>query len=189
MVVVNVPVPYLRRQATEPMSRRFKLRIELVPKPLYGRNLRSETEGIGVSRWRRLRLQAVEACGGKCVVCGSTDKLHGHEVWQYEEKKTVGIATLLRVDVVCRTCHNIEHWGNTSLMIRAGLNKDETHLLFRRHFRRINHCRQADFDRHVLSSFAKWKQRSKKRWKLDWGPFATMVAEATTHRERRRQRA
>lgn len=31
------------------MARRLKLRLELVPKPLYGRNLRSETEGIGLT--------------------------------------------------------------------------------------------------------------------------------------------
>jgi hypothetical protein len=170
------------------MARRLKLRLELVPKPLYGRNLRSETEGIGRARWKRLRLQAIEACGGKCIICEGTDKLHGHEVWKYDEKKTVGTVTLLKVDAVCRTCHNISHWGNTSLMISAGLMKRETHLLFRRHFRRINRCRQAEFDRHILSSFAEWRRRSKKKWKVDWGPFAPLVAEAVASRARRRER-
>lgn len=170
------------------MPRRLKLRLELVPKRLYGRNLRSETEGIGVSRWRKLRLQAIETCGGRCVLCGGTDKLHGHEVWKYEEKKTVGTATLVKVDAVCRTCHNIGHWGHTLLMIRAGLVQHETYLLFRRHFRRVNGCRQADFDRHVLSSLAEWQRRSKKKWKLDWGPFAGLVADAIARRAGRPQR-
>lgn len=167
---------------------RLKLRLELVPEPLFSRNLRSESEGIGKARWKKLRLQAIEACGGKCVICEGTDKLHGHEVWKYSEKKTVGTATLVKLDAVCRTCHNISHWGNTARMIRAGLIKHETHLLFRRHFRRINRCRQADFDRHILSSFAQWRRRSKKKWKLDWGSFAPHVAEAVASRARRRER-
>src|ERR1700682_72828 len=123
------------------MAHRLKLRIELVPEDLFRRNLRSETEGIGIARWKRLRLQAIEACGGKCIICEGTDKLHGYEVWKYEEKKTVGKATLLKVEAVCRTCHNISHWGNTARMIRDGLIKHETHLLFRRHFRQINRFR------------------------------------------------
>jgi hypothetical protein len=170
------------------MVRRLKLRLELVPKPLYGRNLRSDIEGIGRARWKRLRLQTIDVCGGKCVICGATDKLHGHEVWKYEEKKTVGTATLVKLDVVCRTCHNISHWGNTLLMINAGLMKHETHLLFRRHFRRINRCRQADFDRHVLSSFSEWRRRSKKKWKVDWGTFTPLVEEAVTYRVLKRKR-
>ncbi|WP_315751269.1 hypothetical protein [Bradyrhizobium sp. SZCCHNS3055] len=113
--------------------------------------------------------------------------MHGHEVWKYEEDKAACTATLLKVDAVCRTCHNIGHWGNTLLMIRSGLVQHETHLLFRRHFRRINRCRQADFDRHVISSFAEWERRSKKKWKLDWGPFTSLVAEAVACRASRRQ--
>ena len=170
-------------------GRRLKLRLELVPKHLHRRNLRSETEGIGQARWKKLRLQSIEACGGKCIICEGTDKLHGHEVWKYDEKKTVGTATLLNVDAVCRTCHNIGHWGNTLLMIRAGLIKHETHLLLRRHFRRINCCHQADFDRHVLSSFAEWSRRSKKKWTIDWGPFKQLVAEAATYRARKKSLA
>jgi hypothetical protein len=95
------------------MPARFKLHVEMIPRPLWGRNLRSDVEGIGKHRWMKLRKQAIDACDGKCVICGSSQELHGHEVWKYQERKTVGRATLLRVDVLCWTCHNITHWGNT----------------------------------------------------------------------------
>lgn len=86
------------------MASRLRLRIDLVPGRLWGVNLRSQTEGLGDYRWRKLRKQLVEACGGACMICDSSQRLHGHEVWKYEERKTIGRATLPRVDVICWTC-------------------------------------------------------------------------------------
>jgi hypothetical protein len=156
----------------------FKLQVDMVPGPLWGVNLRSNVEGIGPHRWNKVRQQAIIACGGKCTICGSGDKLHGHEVWKYEEKKTVGRATLLRVDVMCWTCHNITHWGNTVRLIAIGAISHEGHAVLRRHFRRINRCTQVDFERHALRRLTLWKRRSRLRWKVDWGPYAAAVAEA-----------
>jgi hypothetical protein len=53
--------------------------------------------------------RTVSSRRGKCIICEGTAKLAGHEVWKCDEKKTVGTATLLKVDAVCRTCHNIGH--------------------------------------------------------------------------------
>jgi hypothetical protein len=38
------------------------------------------------------------------------------------------------------------------------------------------------FDEHFQQSQQLWKQRSKKRWQIDWGDFAAAVAEAQTAR-------
>jgi hypothetical protein len=46
---------------------RFKLRVDMIPGPLWGMNLRSDAEGIGKHRWKKVRKQAIEACGGKCA--------------------------------------------------------------------------------------------------------------------------
>lgn len=169
------------------MARRLKLRLDLVPLPLHGRNLRSKTEGIGEGRWKRLRLFAIEQCGGKCVICGGADMLNGHEVWKYEEKKRVGLATLVRVDAVCRTCHNVSHWGMTRILIQLGVIKHDTHMLLRRHFRKVNGCLQADFDRHIQRSFSEWRRRSDKRWNINWGPYAPLIAEAALSRAKWKQ--
>lgn len=160
----------------------------MVPGPLWGRNLRS-AEGIGEYRWKKLRRQAIDECGGKCVICGSSERLHGHEVWRYQERKTVGQAELLRVDVICWTCHNITHWGNTVRLIMLGAISYEGYMALRKHFRRVNRCRQIDFDRHARRELSGWKRRKRLRWKIDWGPYTDAVADAIITRTRRRERA
>jgi hypothetical protein len=167
---------------------RFKLQVDMIPEPLWGMNLRSATDGLGKHRWKKVRNQAIEECGGKCAICGSTQKLHGHEVWRYEEKKAVGKATLECVDVICWTCHNITHWGNTVRLIVFGAISHEGHMVLRRHFRRVNKCTQLDFERHARRMLAIWKRRSRLRWTVDWGPFVQAVEEAKQARELRHAR-
>jgi hypothetical protein len=170
------------------MAPRFKLRLELVPERLWGINLRSNKVGIGQGRWKKVRLRAIEACGGKCVNCGATEKLHGHEVWKYDEKRTVGRATLVKVDAVCRTCHGVSHWGLTTILVADGRMQYETFLLLKRHFRKVNRCLQSDFDRHIKRSFAQHQRRSEKKWKVDWGSYAPLIAEAKAARALWRER-
>jgi hypothetical protein len=161
----------------------LKLRIELVPKPLWGRNLRSN-DGLGKKRWDKLRHKLVESDGARCAICGNTEKkLNGHEVWDYREKKTVGTAALLRVEIVCVDCHDIHHWARTTRLFQACRIASERYGFLRKHFRKVNGCRQADFDRHFLHSMRVWSRQSKKRWKIDWGAFASPIAEANAARE------
>lgn len=169
------------------MVARFKLRVDMVPGDLWGRNLRSDAEGIGQYRWKKLRKRIIEECGGKCAICGSIEKLHGHEVWKYEEKKRFGRATLVRVDIICWTCHNITHWGNTVRLIMFGAISHEGYMVLRKHFRRVNRCKQVDFDRHARRQLAIWKQRSRLWWRIDWGPYADAIADAKRSRAERRQ--
>src|SRR5712691_8837412 len=84
----------------------LKLRIELIPRPLWERNLRL-SDGLGKARWGKLRHKLIEKNGARCTICGKTERLHGHEVWAYREKSTVGTAMLLRVEIVCIDCHDI----------------------------------------------------------------------------------
>src|SRR5260370_15023545 len=161
---------------------RLRLRIELIPKPLWEQNLRLR-EGLGKERWGKLRRKVIEANGARCTICGARERLHGHEVWDYQEKKTVGTATLLRVDIICIDCHDIHHWGRTTNLFKAGIISPERYGHLRKHFRKVNRCRQAVFDDHFLRSARVWSRRSKKRWKVDWGDFESGVAEAKAARE------
>lgn len=161
----------------------LKLRIELVPKRLWGRNLRSNY-GLGKQRWDKFRHKLIESNGARCAICGNTKKkLHGHEVWDYREKKTVGTAVLLRVEIVCIDCHDIHHWARTTKLFQGGRITSERYGLLRKHYRKINRCRQADIDRHFLHSLRIWSRQSKKRWKIDWGDFELPIAEAKATRE------
>ena len=52
---------------------------------------------------------------------------------------------------------------------------DERRLV--RPFRKVNKCKWAAFERHIVRSFRDWHTRSKKRWKIDWGSFEPMTGE------------
>lgn len=173
----------MKKQATKSVARRaFKLRIELIPKPLWDRNLRS-SEGLGKGRWDKLRRQLIKEQGSRCAICGATgERLHGHEVWDYREKKTIGIAVLLRVEIVCVDCHDIHHWARTTKIFEAGNITAERYKYLRRHFRTVNGCRQEAFDDHFRQSARVWEVRYRKHWKIDWGEFALLVEQAKAAR-------
>jgi hypothetical protein len=154
----------------------------MVPVPLMGRNLRS-TEGLGRDRWRSFRNKLIEAGQTRCAICGGLDRLQGHEVWEYsDDPHGVSVAQLIRVDIVCSKCHHVMHWGNTNRLFATGQLSRVALLALRAHFRHVNRCRQVDFDRHVERSNAQWRARSIREWRIDWGDFASMVAEAAAAR-------
>lgn len=160
----------------------LKLQMELVPKPLFGRNLRS-TEALGKYRWQKLRRELVKTHGMRCAICGATGKCYGHEVWDYREKEKVGTAVLLRIEMVCMDCHDIHHWGRIVVLLAQGAITAERYYHLKKHFRRVNGCRREVFDNHFREARQQWEKRSKKRWKIDWGDYATAVAEAKGARD------
>jgi ribosomal protein S27AE len=160
----------------------LKLRIELVPEYLWGKNLRSN-EGLGKWRWDKLRREIIKKNNARCATCGSTKTLHGHEVWQYREKKTVGVATLLRVEISCINCHDIRHWGRTTELFKAGKISEDRFRFLIKHFCKVNRCSQKVFAEHGRRSARASLRRSKKKWRTDWGPFKPMVDEAKAARE------
>ena len=169
------------------MPRRNKLRLELIPKPLWGQNLRSNVVGIGPGRWLKLS-RSTRSAVGKCSVCGGTERLHGHENWKFVEKPRSGVAILVGVDAICTICHSIQHWGRIQQLVAIGIMSaaDERRLV--RHFIKVNRCTRATFERHVLRSFRDWHARSRKKWKIDWGAFQPMIIEAKMARDLYRQR-
>ena len=155
-----------------------------MPKPLWGINLRSD-QGLGKSRWDTLRRKLKESGQTSCVVCGSTDRLHGHEVWKYQDlpKPKWSIAKFLRVEMVCRKCHDVKHWGSTIKLIAEGKITRAGYFGLRKHFRTVNNCRQEDFDRHLKFSLALHQKRSSSKWRIDWGDFEPALAVAKAARE------
>lgn len=170
------------------MAKRSTLMLDLVPRTLWGRNLRSSEHGLGPQRWKTLRRRLLNEAGGKCSICGSSDGLHGHEVWKYEEGLKRGKATLVRVEIICWSCHAIAHWGNTARLILRGAISHETHMALRKHFRRVNRCRQVDFDRRAKRALSIYQRRSEVEWDIDWGPYQGAVADAKGARTRWRER-
>lgn len=169
------------------MPSKNRLRLELIPEPLWGKNLRSNIVGIGPSRWRKLS-RATRAALAKCAICGGTDRLHGHEKWKFVERPRSGVAILVGVDAICTICHSIQHWGRIQQLVAIGIMTaaDERRLI--RHFMKVNKCTKVAFERHVLRSFRDWRMRSKKKWKIDWGKFQLAILEAKMARDLYRRR-
>src|SRR6266436_5691074 len=67
------------------VARKFALRIELVPEPLWGLNLRSNEVGLGPYRWLALS-RTVRAELGRCSICASNNRLYFHKDTAITEK-------------------------------------------------------------------------------------------------------
>jgi hypothetical protein len=163
----------------------LKLKIELVPEPLWGRNLRSD-DALGRKRWRTLRKRVLEERGPACAVCGNTEGLHLHEQWSYEERPRTGVAKLVGLEVVCDLCHRVHHFGQTQQLSQEGVLSDAGLAAVKRHFRAVNQGCGVDLDAHYAEALAEWRARSSKVWRVDYGPFAAMVREAIDFPARRR---
>ncbi len=160
-------------------ERAMKLRIQLVPKPLFERTLR---EALGKARWDQLRHKLIETNGAHCEICGSTERLHGHEVWMYREKNGSATAVLLKVQIICIDCHDIRHFARTAKLFQVGIITLGRYGVLRKRFRRVNGCRQREFDDHFHRSLRKWARRSTKRRTIDWGKFREQVKVAKAAR-------
>ena len=169
------------------MPPRNKLRLELIPGPLWGQNLRSNVVGLGPGRWLKLS-RAARSALAKCSICGGGGRLPGPQKLKEEGETRSRGGMLIGVDAVCTICHSVQHWGRIQQLLAIGVMSpaDERRLI--RHFMRINKCTRAAFERHVVRSFRIWRLRSKKKWKIDWGEFEPMIIEAKAARDLHRRR-
>jgi len=169
------------------MERKLKLKIELVPGPLWGRNLRSR-EVLGDHRWSKLRKRIIGERGTACAICGNTENLRAHEIWTYKERSRTGTATLVRIEIICTMCHDVHHFGRIELLHQKGIISDEGFKAVRQHFLTVNKCSRRDFEAQRKEAFTVWRVRSSKRWRIDYGPYAEAVQEAIAYRKRYRAR-
>lgn len=163
------------------MTTAFRLCIEPVPEPIWGENLRSRS-ALGKYRWRKLRATILEQLGPACAICGRTENPHGHEVWEYTEKRRLSIAKLLRIEIICGKCHAVQHWGLTSnLFLHGSITPDSFRDLIR-HACKVNKCKPKEFKAHVGASNIISERRSKLRWRIDWDEFKELVSDAKAAR-------
>jgi hypothetical protein len=158
----------------------FRLQFALVPQPLHFLNLRAP-DRMGKQRWSTFRRNLIKAGQNHCAVCGRGEKLFAHEVWEYIDRGCV--AKLLRIDLVCQKCHDVMHWGSTTRLAAEGKFKPGSIAALKKHFRTVNKCRQADFDRSLARHEAIWRKRSLKKWRVDWGQFESEINKAETGRQ------
>jgi len=168
-----------------PPSQPLRLQTELIPRPLWGMNIRRV---LGKKRWFRLRDAVTNYRGRTCAICGSTAPLQGHEVWNYAEKKRTGTATLADIRLVCQDCSSIHHFGRFQLLLASKVIPREEFERVMQHMMRVNDCTIAEWEKHAQEAQEAWQRRSKLRWKIDYGMFRWAVdhlAGAPAHETRK----
>ena len=156
----------------------YNPRIQLVPAPLWGMNLR--TVMGGKVYWKRLRQALLARQGATCSTCGkvetSPQRVYAHEEWAYYEAVDPAVAFLWRVSLVCWHCHACEHPGVVNSLISQGTLTDRARLDTIAHFCRLNNATEDDWKAHAAEAQRDWMRRSKRRWTFDYGPFTDWMA-------------
>jgi hypothetical protein len=135
----------------------MKLTIELVPKPLWGKNLRAM---LSREDWDLIRRYAYKKADYTCEVCGGKGKDHPvecHEVWKYDDNNNVQVLT--DVVALCPKCHGCKHFGRLSAIGKAEPAID--HLCI------INNMTHEETTEYILDEFNLWRKRSDKEWEVD----------------------
>ena len=164
----------MTKRPSKPLKREpkteLRLKMELIPKPLWNQNLRTK---LGKRRWSNLR-NAVAAQSQKrgCAICGSLAPLQGHEVWDYAETETTGTATLREIRFICQDCSSIHHFGRFHLLLAEGVITSQEYERVIRHALRVNGCDIATWEQHGREALEAYKRRSKLSWTVDYGPFS-----------------
>ncbi|MFB9239927.1 hypothetical protein ACFFWC_31120 [Plantactinospora siamensis] len=148
----------------------LRLRVELVPRPLWGRNLRAV---LPRSDWQRLRRWALDRAGERCEPCGLTVAggryLICHERWTYDHATRT--QTLIGVEIHCGDCDLVTHVG------RAGVVGGP--LLVGQALRRLaelNGWTPAEALFHYRAARTEWQERSQHPWQQDLTWYDRWVA-------------
>ena len=143
----------------------IKLKIEMVPQPLWNLNLRYL---LKQKKWDQIRKRELKRVKNEkyqyvCEICKNPkDVLDCHEIWNYDDE--FKIQTLTGLMMLCKRCHLIKHIGfATNLAMEGKCNFDN--LI--RHFCMINKLNADDFYDHYEQQVALWDERSKHKWTQD----------------------
>lgn len=154
------------------MLKDLRLTIELVPRPCWYSNMRTN---IPRSAWDKLRKQVYAQYNYHCGMCQVENvTLHCHEIWQYDD--TLHIQKLNGFNALCEMCHHCKHMGHAGILASEGkldLNK------VIEHFMRVNQCSREEYDEHSKEAWSMWAERNKYTWVTDLGEYANFVPPKT----------
>lgn len=144
----------------------FRLKIELVPSPLWGKTL---AKRLPSRVWYAIKRSIMKTRGEKCEFCGHEGrKLMLHEAYAYDDKQLVQKLTDLKL--ICQDCHDVKHIGRSMQVY-----DNERILYLREHFCKVNQCGIKDFDRHLKEEYLAWLRRSNRKWKQDSTSLAELL--------------
>jgi hypothetical protein len=147
---------------------KLPLEIELVPSSAWQNNLRHI---LTKKMWDDIRKKVYAKNDGKCAICGKVpQKLHAHEVWEYDDKNHTQI--LKDIIPVCTMCHLVKHIGF------AGINESRggaPMVAVIAHFCRVNNVDRTVFQKHYEEELEKYEERSRYEWIMDLGKYKERV--------------
>ena len=131
----------------------FKLTIE-IGKPAYAQ-MKTVRDSISRALWNSVRKRVQETSDYTCQICGaySEDKLHAHEVWEYDEDEYLLI--LREIQALCKSCHDLKHLHHAALRINDRKIRAFVMKKLKKHFMKVNDCTEKDFERHYRNQLAK----------------------------------
>lgn len=133
------------------------LRLDLIPKTSFGRNVR---DVLSPQAWRRLSGQVAQQAGHTCEICGGRGARHPvecHEVFSYSYATLV--QRLDRLVALCPACHAAKHFGRT-----FAVGDPEAAI---RHIEAVNRWTYDRVVRHIEASLRLWEYRSAITWDID----------------------
>lgn len=149
----------------------MRLKIQMIPKTMYEKNVRSE---LTTTEWQQLSRLVRYSAHGTCPICEKENldlrDMDAHEVWEYiierdEKGKKVYIQRLKEIIPVCKACHATIHIGHTKALGQT--NHSNCYERAVDHFMEVNHCGYTKFKEKEMKAHKKWLKRSKHKWKLD----------------------
>lgn len=142
----------------KPVGSGLPLKIELVPRSCWFRNVRSH---VSYKKWRNIRGFILNAALNVCEICeGHGQKwpaVECHEVFNYDEATQT--QKLVELQALCYRCHMVKHFG-------MGQAKDNAKSVLA-HLCQVNGWSPEAATNHMRKQFRVWRERSELEWTID----------------------
>ena len=150
------------------------LRLTMEPIPT-GSRLASLANLLSPGQWDILRRSVYRRAGYRCRACGREDRLHCHEVWQYNPR--TGYQWLRGFQALCPRCHAVKH----ITFVREAHHRDE--LL--RHFMTANHLAREQAEAYLRAADRRQRWLDRRRWIVSYGDYNLRIPPLASPQQRR----
>lgn len=148
----------------------LKLKVDLIPQTSWGNNLRNK---LSPEQWDGVRKSIYAKAGNSCELCGAKGRLECDEVWEFDnETDTQKLASM---SALCKKCHNVKHLGRIHAEMAKGSIPVEYVVELEDHFCNVNNTTKEVLRDHVIDVNTLFEERSKKRWKIDFGEYDSLT--------------
>jgi len=150
------------------------LRLSIEPIPASSQ-LSSLAKLLPRARWNRIRRAVYNRAGYRCQVCGKEDRLHCHEVWQYNQQ--TGYQWLRGFQALCEDCHDTKH------ILFARDSRRRAKLL--QHFVTVNRLASQQAEDYLKATHRLQQMLNQRDWIVNFGDYNWRMPPLKSVRQRR----